>query len=73
MSAKRKQVWKNYKEKVANKRGRKDDKGVGGKSGVNGCITVQRLSANIEGKCQKNSRIGPLTLVRLEKELTWKK
>lgn len=48
MSAKRKQAWNNYKEKVANKRGRKDDKGVAGKSGVDGCITVQRLSANVE-------------------------
>ena len=70
MSAKRKQAWNNYKEKFANKRGRKDDKGVAGKSGMNGCITVQRLSANVEGKCQKYSRIGPLTLVQLEKEPT---
>ena len=72
MSAKRKQAWNNYKEKVANKRGRKDDKGVAGKSGVNGCITVQRLSANVEGKCQKYSRIGPLTLVRWKKNQLWK-
>ena len=43
---------------------------MAGKSGVNGCITVQRLSANVECKCQKYSRIGPLTLVRLEKEST---
>ena len=33
-------------------------------------LTVQRLSANVEGKCQKYSRIGPLTLVPCEKELT---
>ena len=32
--------------------------------------TVQRFSANVEGKCQKYSRIGPLTLVPLEKEPT---
>ena len=57
-------------KKVANKRGRKDDKGVADKSGVNGCITVERLSANVEGNCQKYSRIGHLTLVRLEKEPT---
>ena len=69
MSAKRKQASNNYKEKVANKLG-KDDKGVAGKSGVNGCTTVQKLSANVEGKCQKYSRIGPVTLVRLEKERT---
>ena len=33
-------------------------------------ITIQRLSANVEGKCQKYSRIGPLTLVPLDKEPT---
>ena len=33
-------------------------------------ITVQRLSLGVEGKCQKYSRIGPLTMVPLEKEPT---
>ena len=37
---------------------------------MNGGITVQRLSADVEGKCQKYSRIGPLTLVPLDKEPT---
>ena len=31
---------------------------------------MQRLSANVEGKCQKYSRIGALTLVPLEEEVT---
>ena len=30
---------------------------------------MQRLSANVEGKCQKYSRIGALTLVPLEEEV----
>ena len=33
-------------------------------------ITVQRLSSNVEGKCQKYSRIGPLTMVPLDEEST---
>ena len=39
-------------------------------SGLCGSITVQRLSANVEGKCQTYSRIGALTLVPLEEEVT---
>lgn len=41
-----------------------------GSSGLCGSITVQRLSANVEGKCQMYSRIGALTLVPLEEEVT---
>lgn len=37
---------------------------------MDGAITVQRLSADVEGKCQKYSRVGALTLVPLDKELT---
>lgn len=70
MSVKRKQTWDNYKEKVANKRGGKGEKKTAGPSGVDGGITVQRLLANVEGKYQKYSRIGPLTLVPLDKEST---
>ena len=40
-----------------------------GPSGLCGSITVQRLSANVEGKCQKYSRIGALTMVPLEEEI----
>ena len=66
--SKRRPVWDNYKEKVAKKRMRKgEEKGA---TGPKGGLTVQRLSANVEGKCQKYSRIGPLTLVPCEKELT---
>lgn len=39
-------------------------------SGLCGSITVQRVSASVEGKCQKYSRIGALTLVPLEEEVT---
>ena len=66
--SKRRPVWDNYKEKVAKKRMRKgEEKGT---TGPKGGLTVQRLSANVEGKCQKYLRIGPLTLVPCEKELT---
>lgn len=33
---------------------------------------MQRLSANVQGKCQKYNRIGPLTLVPFDKEPTFK-
>ena len=66
--SKRNLEWDDYKEKITKKRtGEKKDKA--GPSGLCGSITVQRLSANVEGKCQKYSRIGALTLVPLE-ELT---
>lgn len=47
------------KKKVENKRGRKNNKGVAGKSGVDGCITVflwlsQRLSVNV-GESARNT------------------
>ena len=45
------------KEKVAKKR--RNDKGAAAAAGVNDGITVQRLSSQVEGKCQKYSRIGP--------------
>ena len=48
---------------------KRNDKGAaaaaaGGSHG----ITVQRLSSQVQGKCQKYSRIGPLTLVPLDQE-----
>lgn len=64
-----KKNWDNYKERVAKKRGRKGEEKGAAPSGLTG-ITVQRLSSNVEGKCQKYSRIGPLTFVPLEKEAT---
>ena len=45
------------KEKVAKKR--RNDKGAAAATGVNDGITVQRLSSQVEGKCQKYSTIGP--------------
>ena len=70
MSGKRKQ-WDDYKERQGKRR-------VGAKSvkasprGSEGTLTVQRLSANVQGKCQKYNRIGPLTLVPCDKEPTLK-
>ncbi|KAK2561849.1 hypothetical protein P5673_015240 [Acropora cervicornis] len=62
------QNGEDYKEKITKKRtGKEKDKA--GLSGLCGSITVQRLSANVEGKCQKYSRIGALTLVPLEEEV----
>ena len=67
--SKRKREWEDYKEKISKKRtGKKKDEA--GPSGLCESITVQRLSANVEGKCQKHSRIGALTLVPLEEEAT---
>lgn len=66
--SKRKRDWEDYKNKIAKKRtGKKEEAGP---SGLTGTITVQRLSPNVEGKCQKYARIGPLTLVPLEDEAT---
>lgn len=66
--SKRKPLWENYKEKIAKKRSR-NEKGAAAATGMD-VITVQRLSAFVEGKCQKYSRIGPLTLVPLHEEPT---
>ena len=65
--SKRKQTWDNYKEKVA-KKSRMIDKGAAAAAGGSDGITVQRLSSQVEGKRQKYSRIGPLTLVPLDQE-----
>ena len=66
--SKRRPAWDNYKEKVVKKRMRKGEEKAA--TGPKGGLTSQRLLANVEGKCQKFSRIGPLTLVPCEKELT---
>ena len=61
--------WNGYKEKMAKKRcGKKDEAGPSG-LGANS-LTVQRLTSTVEGKYQKYSRMGPLTLVPMEKEAT---
>ena len=71
MSGKKRQNWDNYKEKIAKKRGKNSHGEKNQSFNVEGGITVQRLSANVEGKCQKYTRIGPLTWVPMEdKEAT---
>ena len=64
--SKRKQTWDNYKEKVAKQR--RNDKGAAAAAGGSDGITVQSLSSQVEGKCHKYLRIGPLTLVPLDQE-----
>ena len=66
MSTKRKPAWDNYKDRVAKKRTQKDK---GANPNLTDGLTVQRLSENVEGKCQKYSRIGPLTLVPFQQDL----
>ena len=63
-----KRKWESYKEKESNKRlGRKNNTD----SREDEYITVQRLTANVEGRCQKYGRIGPLTIVPMKgKECT---
>lgn len=59
--------WENFKKATALKRsGKKSDE----VSTTMQYITVQRLSATVEGKCQKYSRIGPVTMVPFGDELT---
>ena len=70
MSGKRKQ-WDDYKERQGKRRvGAKSDKAS--PSASEGFLTVQRLSANVQGKCQKYNHIGPLTPVPFDKEPTFK-
>ena len=47
---------------------RKDKGAAAAAAGGSDWITVLRLSSQVEGKCQKYSRIGPLTLVPLDQE-----
>lgn len=59
--------WEKFKKATALKRsGKKSDE----VSTTMEYITVQCLSATVEGKCQKYSRIGPLTMVPFGDELT---
>jgi len=44
-------------------------KDKGANPNMTGGLTVQRLPENVEGKCQKYSRIGPLTLVPFQQDL----
>ena len=72
MSNKRKRnsKWDDYREKMSNKRtGKHDDRGISSSMDYQ-YITVQRLSSTVEGKCQKYSRIGALTIIPLDSEPT---
>jgi hypothetical protein len=61
MSNKRKKAdWESFKEKISKKRNGKKVENVPGTPEV---LTVQHLSADVQGKCQKYSRIGALTMV----------
>jgi hypothetical protein len=59
--------WKELCTNISKKR-------TGKKSGLGNSapevLTVQRLSAEVEGKCQKYSRIGALTMVPFGEELS---
>jgi hypothetical protein len=62
--------WENFKKSTSEKRsGKKSD--TGSTTNTMEYLTVQRLSATVEGKCQKYSRIGPLTMVPFGEELTF--
>ena len=59
---KRKQAsWESFKEKISRKRTGKVENVV---------FTVERLSADVQGKYQKYSCIGPLTMVLFRDELS---
>ncbi|CAB4033641.1 Transient receptor potential cation channel subfamily M member 6 [Paramuricea clavata] len=60
--SKRKQ-WDNFKNKLAAKRMGKKERVEEGEY-----LTVQQLSASVEGKAQKYTRIGPLTMVPFKHE-----
>lgn len=60
--------WDAYAKKISKKRMGQSSEEAGGSA--SGFLTVQRLSANVEGKCQKYTRIGPLTMVPLGCEAT---
>lgn len=64
MSKRRKQDWDTFRAKVGKKR---TGNNKAESSGLE-FLTVQRLSSSVEGKCQKYSRIGPLTMVPLDCE-----
>ena len=59
MSNKNKCKWDKFKKKHTQKRRKKDEKLPEDIDYLN----VQRITADVEGKCQKYSRIGPLTIV----------
>ena len=59
--------WEDFKQKASNKRCKKDECTTENQRDY---ITVQHLSSTVEGKWQKYTRIGPLTIVPLGVEAT---
>ena len=59
MSGGNNRKWEDFKRKHAQKRRKKDEKLPDSVE----YLTVQRLTAEVEGKCQKYGRIGPLAIV----------
>ena len=59
--------WKDFYAKISGKR---TGKKSGSENAVPDVLTVQRLSVEVEGKCQKYSRIGALTMVPFGHELS---
>ena len=66
MSKPKKQDWDAFRAKVGKKRAGNNKAESAGLE----FLTVQRLSSTVEGKCQKYSRIGPMTMVPLNCEAT---
>lgn len=60
--------WHDYKAQISDKRGGKKERKADASGILDGSITVQRLSSEVEGKSKKYSRMGPLTLVPFDKE-----
>ena len=62
MSNKNNKKWENFKRKHREKRQKKDEK----LPDAVDFLTVQQLTATVEGKCQKYGGIGPLAIVPFE-------
>ncbi|CAB3999283.1 Hypothetical predicted protein [Paramuricea clavata] len=62
MSKRKQGTWESFKDKISRKRSGKKAESVPGTTEV---LTIQRLSADVQGKCQKyaHARVGTLTMV----------
>ena len=59
MSGRKNRKWEGYKQQHAQKRRKKEEKLPDSVE----YLTVQRLTAEVEGKCQKYGRVGRLSIV----------
>ena len=64
MSGRKNRKWEGYKQQHAQKRRKKEEKLPDSVE----YLTVQRLTAEVEGKCQKYGRVGPLSIVPFKYE-----